>query len=144
MRMHHVGLALILTLAAAALGQEPPRPPDPPPEIDPGRSFERLDLTAGQRDAIEELRIETRRQVIPLDAGIELKQIDLKDELRKDVPDRSRVLKIAKEIHDLRWEIKEKELNLKMKIRGLLTAEQRAKMKFHGPEMRKRHKDRCD
>ncbi len=88
-------------------------------------------LTPEQRTKVEDIRTETRKAVIPIRSQIELKQIDLQGEMKSDNPNKDKIIKISKEIHELEWQIKKLHLEEKMKIHSLLTPEQREKLKMH-------------
>ena len=125
--------------AIAGFAQEPPPPPDvpPAPEMERGMDVEKefghmgemADLTAEQKEAMEAARIEAQKTIIPIKAEIELKQIDLRTEMKNDKPDRAKIMKIAKEISDLEWKIRQADIDQKLKVHSILTPEQREKMK---------------
>ncbi|MEO0129608.1 MAG: periplasmic heavy metal sensor, partial [candidate division WOR-3 bacterium] len=83
-----------------------------------------------QKAKIEEVRIETRKDIIPIKSQIELKQIDLHKEMKADNPNKDKILKLSQEIHNLEWQIKKLHIEEKLKIHSLLTPEQRAKLKI--------------
>jgi len=116
-------------LPPASAEAPPPVPGGRPPEMAMEKKFEMFDLTAEQKDKIEAARVETRKAVIPIKAEIELKQIDLQSEMRLDKPDRKKIMKLASEINALELEIKKAELDQRLKIHSILTAEQREKLK---------------
>ncbi|HEX7320675.1 MAG TPA: periplasmic heavy metal sensor [bacterium] len=131
---------VVMSLTAiAGFAQEPPPPPDmpPPPGVERGmgvekelmRMCETLDLTAEQKESMEAAQVEAQKAIIPIKAEIELKQIDFRTEMKKDNPDRAKVMKIAKEINDLEWKIKQTDIDKKLGIHSILTPEQREKMK---------------
>jgi Spy/CpxP family protein refolding chaperone len=132
-------VAILGLTAITGFAQEPPPPPDVPPApgmergMDVEKEFvhmcEAIDLTGEQKDAMEAARIEAQKTIIPIKAEIELKQIDLRTEMKKDKPDRAKVMKIAREISDLEWKIKQADIDQKLKVHSVLTPEQREKMK---------------
>jgi Spy/CpxP family protein refolding chaperone len=91
--------------------------------------FEMLDLSEEQREEIHTLRISTKKKIIPLKADIELKRIDLENEMRVDQPNRNKVMKLIKEISDLELKIKQTQVDQKLKINSILTSEQREQLK---------------
>jgi len=143
-----LSLAIIGLMTAIGFAQEPPPPPGeagmaPDVEIEKVimRECGMADLSAEQKEGMEAARLEAQKTIIPIKADIELKQIDLKTEMKKDKIDRAKIMKIAKEINDLEWKIKQADIDQKIKIHSLLTPEQREKMKMkmmmmkmHGPE----------
>ncbi len=125
-------MAVIGLTATLGFAQEPP-----PPGLERGMDVEKeivgmcemADLTAEQKEDMEAARIEAQKTIIPIKAEIELKQIDLRTEMKKDKPDRAKIMKIAKEISDLEWKIKQADIDKKLKVHAILTPEQREKMK---------------
>jgi len=102
-------------------------------------------LKPEQRAQIEEINIETRKTIIPIRAQIELKEIELQKEMESEKPDKDKIMKIAKEIHELHWQIKKAQLEQQLKINALLTPEQREQLKMHKREIiKKRIKQRLD
>ncbi len=97
------------------------------------------DLSPEQKASIEDVRIEMRKNIIPLKSQIELKQIDLHKEMKADNPNKDRILKLSQEIHDLEWQIKKLNIEERLKIHSILTPEQREKMKMHRRKMIKEH-----
>uniref|UniRef100_A0A7C6AGT3 Periplasmic heavy metal sensor n=1 Tax=candidate division WOR-3 bacterium TaxID=2052148 RepID=A0A7C6AGT3_UNCW3 len=88
------------------------------------------DLSPEQKAKIDETRIEMRKNIIPIKAQIELKQIDLHKEMEADNPNKDRILKLSQEIHDLEWQIKKLNIEERLKIHSILTPEQREKLKM--------------
>lgn len=106
-------------------------------EMHGGMKLEMLDLSAEQKEHIKAIKTETQKKIIPVKADIELKQIDLRNEMSADNPNRDRIMKITKEISDLELKIKQTKIDQKLKAHALLTAEQREQMKkmHHDKEM---------
>ncbi len=124
-------LSLILLTGLFGYAQDmcPRHKPDPkdmepfPPEL--------LDeLSSEQKTKIEDIRIETRKNIIPIKSQIELKHIDLHKEMKVDNPNKDRILKLSQEIHELEWQIKRLNIEEKLKIHAILTPEQREKLKM--------------
>jgi Spy/CpxP family protein refolding chaperone len=133
-----------LIFCALAFSQNPdrPQPPGGPPANPGGGLREKiklLDLTAEQRENMENMRIELQRKIIPIRAQIELKQLDMRSAMKADKPGEAAILKIAREIHDLEFQIKELEIRQKLAFHSLLTPEQRKKLLApgRGPEPEK-------
>jgi Spy/CpxP family protein refolding chaperone len=105
----------------------PDRPPRPRAEL--REKLQLLDLTAEQRESMETMRAELQKKIIPIRAQIELKQIDMRTAMKADKPNEVAILKIAREINDLEFQIKELELKQKLAFRALLTTEQLKKLK---------------
>lgn len=120
----------VLTLVALGWAQEPPPKPEHPPchEMMMDK-FEKLDLSAEQAEQIESIKNETKRAIIPVKAEIELKEIDLQNEMKKDNLDRAKIMKITKEINALELKIKETHIDEKLKVHSVLTPEQIEKLR---------------
>ncbi len=89
-----------------------------------------IEFTPEQKAKIEEIKMNTRKTIVPVRAQIELKQIDMEKEMKAEKPNKDKILKIAQEIHELEWQIKKAHLEEKIAIASLLTPEQREKMKM--------------
>lgn len=131
--MKNLTLCLFLILLTGLIGyaqemcpmhRQGPKDMEPyPPEI--------LDnLSPEQKAKIEDVRVETRKNIIPIKSQIELKQIDLHEEMRADNPNKDRILKLSQEIHELEWQIKKLNIEERLKIQSILTPEQREKLKM--------------
>lgn len=90
-----------------------------------------LDLSADQKAQLDVIRDNTARAIIPLRSQLELKELDMRAEMGKAQLDKGRILKIAKEIHDLQWKMEELKLEERIKVHGVLTPEQRERL--HAP-----------
>ena len=91
--------------------------------------LEMLDLSPEQREEIENSRYEVEKKVIPLRAEIQLKHLDTQKEMKADIPNRSKLMTITKEMSDLQLKIKQLMLDQKLKIHSILTPEQREQLK---------------
>ncbi|MEO0094807.1 MAG: Spy/CpxP family protein refolding chaperone [candidate division WOR-3 bacterium] len=131
--MKNLTLCLSLVLFTGLIGysqdmcpmhRQGPRDMEPcPPEL-------LDDLTPEQKAKIEDIRIETRKNTIPIKSQIELKQIDIHKEIKADNPNKDRILKLSQEIHELEWQIKKLHIEERLKIHSILTPEQREKLKM--------------
>jgi Spy/CpxP family protein refolding chaperone len=92
-----------------------------------------IGLTAEQRESMETMRTELQKKIIPIRSQIELKQIDMRTAMKADKPSEAAILKLAREIHDLEFQIKELEIKQKLAFHSLLTAEQREKLRAPMP-----------
>ncbi|MCX7995477.1 MAG: periplasmic heavy metal sensor [candidate division WOR-3 bacterium] len=90
-----------------------------------------IDLSEQQKETIENIKFDTRKNVIPIKSQIELKRIELQKEMKSENPNKDRILKLSQEIHELEWQIKKLKIEERLKIHSILTPEQRAKMKMH-------------
>ncbi len=106
-------------------------------EMHSGMMLEKLDLSEKQKEDIEALQTETQKKIIPIQADIKLKEIDLDNEMNADAPNRDKIMKLTEEISDLELKIKQTRIDQKLKVHALLTPEQREQMKkmHHGKEM---------
>ena len=104
-----------------------------------------LDLTDEQREEIHSVKTEARKKIIPLRAEIELKELELRNEMATDSPNRNTIMKLAKDINDVELQIKQTKLDEKLKLHSILTPEQRKQVKKMPRKMMKekikRHKD---
>jgi len=91
--------------------------------------LEMLDLTDEQREAIHSARLEARKKIIPLKAEIELKTLDLHNEMSMDSPNRNKIMQLAKDINGVELKIKQTRLDERLKIQSVLTPEQRKQVK---------------
>ncbi|MEO0216065.1 MAG: periplasmic heavy metal sensor [candidate division WOR-3 bacterium] len=117
-------LSLFLILMGLSYGQPPEMEENPPEDF-----LQKLNLSPEQRTKIEDIKTETRKIVIPLRSQIELSEIELQQEFKKEKPDRDKIMKIAKKIHELKWQIEEANIDERLKIHSILTPEQIEKLK---------------
>jgi len=89
---------------------------------------ERLELTAEQQTAIDELREANRAQNLELGKELARLQNELEGEMLKDDPDQKTALKLADRLGDLRKEMQASRLETRLAVREQLTPEQRDKM----------------
>ena len=85
-------------------------------------------LSAEQKTQMNTIMDETQKKIIPLKAEIEVKNIDLKNEMMQDKPNRDKIMKIVKDINDLELKIKQADIDGKLRTHALLTPEQREQM----------------
>ncbi|OPX17563.1 hypothetical protein BXT86_05805 [candidate division WOR-3 bacterium 4484_100] len=119
-------------IVTAGYGQhfQGPRPDGPPgPRMGMLERMQMLNLSDEQRDKIADIQTNFRKKVIPIKAEIQLKEIDLKNEMRADEPNRTRIMNLVKAISELELKIKQADIDRRLKIRALLTPEQRKKLK---------------
>lgn len=127
-----LGLLSIFLIVSTGVAQEciNPKSEDCPhePRFEMMRKFEMLDLTEEQREEIEDAEIGARKKIIPLKAEIELKMIDLENEMRADELNRTKIMKITEDISDLRLKIQQTKIDQRLKIHSILTPEQREQL----------------
>jgi Spy/CpxP family protein refolding chaperone len=109
--------------------------PDPPGMPD------ELALTKDQTDKIKKIRSTARKQNIPLKSDIQLKEIELKELMDADSPDKNAVAAKVKEIDALRTQIKLNRMNARIDCRNVLTKEQKEKMEQMRSQRRMMHFD---
>lgn len=95
---------------------------------DPIGMPEELNLTKEQVDKIKKLRSSSKKQNIPLKSDIELKDMELRDLMDAESPDKTAVAAKIKEIDALRTQIKINRMNARIDCRNVLTKEQKEKM----------------
>lgn len=96
--------------------------------MDQGGMPEELNLTKEQTDKIKKIRSAAKKQNIPLKSDIELKEIELRDLMDNDNPDKAAVAAKIKEIDALRTQIKINRMNARIDCHNILTKEQKEKM----------------
>jgi Spy/CpxP family protein refolding chaperone len=104
----------------------------PDPEMMP----DDLNITKEQTDKIKKIRSAAKKLNIPLHSDIQLKQMELKDLMDADSPDKNAVTAKVKEIEALRTQIKINRMNARIDCRNVFTKEQREKME----QMRSQHR----
>ncbi len=115
-------------------------------ETDEMKKLETLNLTDEQREEIHSVTTEAHKKMIPLRAEIELKEIDLRNEMATGSPSRNRIMKLAKDINDIELKIKQTRLDERLKVHSILTPEQRKQIikmprKMIQKKIMKRHVD---
>ncbi len=85
-------------------------------------------LSSEQKMQMDAIMDETQKKIIPLKAEIEIKNIDLKNEMMQDKPNRDKIMKIIADINALELKIKQTDIDGKLKAHALLTPEQREQM----------------
>ncbi len=138
-----IALALVVFMSAA-YAQEPCMGCQDKEEMGPGMMHEMrgemglgmLDLSAEQQANMKALRTETEKQIIPIKADIDLKQIDLREAMAADNPNRDRIMRLTKDINDLKLKIQQLRIDQRLKIHSMLTPEQKEQMKsmHHGEQ----------
>jgi len=88
-----------------------------------------IDLTPAQRDAISRDMSETQKKVLELRWSLDEKSEELEKLLAADKIDENAALARAAAVLDVEREIKQTHLGLLIRIKNLLTAAQRAKLK---------------
>jgi Spy/CpxP family protein refolding chaperone len=87
-----------------------------------------LDLNDAQSDKITSTRDKTKKEIIPIKSEIQLKRIDLKNELMAEQPNRNKIMKLTEEISDLQLKVKKAQIDEKLQIQSILTPEQREQL----------------
>jgi len=95
-----------------------------------------LKITKDQREKMRQIRQDTKKQNIPLEADVQLKRIELQELMRADNPSKDKIAAKVKEIDAIKTQIKINRLHSRIDVRNVLTKEQRDKMQ----EMRAMHK----
>jgi Spy/CpxP family protein refolding chaperone len=95
-----------------------------------------LDLTAEQRERIMTLRQVHMKDIRPLQERLYVKSRELKGLWLATTPDRERILPLQKEVQTLRNQLLDRLTTYHLEVRQLLTPEQQAKIRSHGPERR--------
>ena len=90
--------------------------------------MEKIGLTKEQKDTIQSMHSEHRKNMIKNNADRELAEIDLQDMLRKDKPDMNLVKGQMQKIASIMVDIEFAKIKMQMDLKGILTDEQKAKL----------------
>jgi len=112
---------IVIAVFALALGQEPGK-------------LKKIheccgipDLTEEQKAQIDALKMNLEKEMLPMKTKLEVKQAELQELLVADSPNKGAIDKKIDEIGSLRTQIQKKRIDNRLKIRALLTPEQRVK-----------------
>lgn len=96
----------------------------------PGRMdyISELNLSKEQLAQVRELQRESRKKAVEIKGKIQLKKIDLDEEMQKDKPDQKLLEKLIDELTALHAQQYKAMLESRVKVMSLLTAEQRLKL----------------
>ena len=95
---------------------------------------ERLDLTEEQEEQIEKIWIETQKETTPLRSRLNTLSAELDELLIADTPNQGAIDKKIEEMTEWRAQLHKSRIHTRLKIRELLTDEQRIKfdsMRLH-------------
>lgn len=95
---------------------------------DPMFMPDEINLSKEQIEKIKKIRSNAKKSNIPLNSDIQLKQMELKDLMDADSPDKAAVAAKVKEIDALKTQIKLNHMNARIDCRNVLTKEQKEKM----------------
>lgn len=87
-----------------------------------------LNLSKEQIEKIKKIQTAAQKLNIPLKSDMELKQMELKDLMSADPPDKNAISAKVKEMDALRTQIKLNRINSRIDCRNVLTKEQKDKM----------------
>ena len=90
--------------------------------------MEKIGFTKEQKDTIQNMHSEHRKDMIKKNADQELAEIDLQDMLRKDKPDMDLVKGQMQKIGSLKADIEFAGIKMHIDIKGILTDEQKTKL----------------
>lgn len=149
---------MVAALAATAEARKPPRgggpggaggpPPHrggPPPGPGAGEIEELADelgLKPAQRKAIRDIADDAHKQQVKIRAEIEVLEVDLRRELDADEPDEAKVVTLIDKITALEATAKKTHLLAWLKIRKVLTKEQRKKLQEIHEKRRREWRER--
>jgi Spy/CpxP family protein refolding chaperone len=88
-----------------------------------------IGLEEAQIDKIKSIHLSSEKEVIKLRADLEIAQLELKELMHSDNPDKSRVNKKIDELSQLRAKIQKIEAGTKIDVMSVLTAEQKQSFK---------------
>ena len=100
------------------------------------------EFTAEQRGQMADLRADHQKAMIPLKADLRLKQLELKEMMRKDAS-QSMINSKLDEIGAIKTQISKMRVDHRLKTRALMTDEQREYFEEHRGMMGRHFKDGC-
>ncbi len=102
----------------------------------------RAGLNDSQITKLKTLRTSFKKQMIPLRAKIKLLRVDMKDLLDNPNVDQAKVVALVQKIHTLKGQAKVLRVKTMLSLRGMLTAEQRSKLRKKCRRMRRFRRNR--
>ncbi len=120
-------VVLVLVFSGMLLAQPGMRGPmDGPPEQGLMPHLEKmLDLSDEQAAQIADLRLQMAKEMLPLRSDMVQQQNELKLLITADKPDQTKINKTIGAISDIRQQMQEKRVNQILKVRSLLTVDQK-------------------
>ena len=95
-----------------------------------GQDFiQALNPTAEQMEKIKSLRLEHAKQMAQLHANLEIAQLELRALMDEDAPKTANVKTRVAEVSRVRAQIMEKNIEMRLNMKSLLTPEQKEKLK---------------
>ncbi len=88
-----------------------------------------LGLTDEQTDRLRQVFVEAEKSRVKTRAELRVRQIELRELLRPDQPNREAVMKKVQEISDLRGQLMKERVDSLLAIKGILTPEQQKKLR---------------
>lgn len=88
-----------------------------------------LNLTKEQIKQLQDIKFSTDKKVIKMRNDLELKEVDLREELSKDTPDMNRIKRIVSAKHSIMADIELAKLEEYMRIKKIMTLEQIEKLR---------------
>jgi len=105
-------------------------PPGPPGPWFENRDFcKELGLSESDAERIASLHRENRKEEIRLKADLEVNEVELGELLKAEAPDEGRVKAKGREISDLRGRMYLNDVEMRLQVRRMLTAEQEQKVR---------------
>ena len=90
-------------------------------------------LTTEQMEKISPLRIDHQKETIDLRADLQKKRLDLRTLMMAAKPDEKKIHAVIEEMGALRTQLQKQRVSHWLKVREILTPEQRASLKARGP-----------
>lgn len=95
-----------------------------------GQDFiQALNPTAEQMEKIKALRLDHARQMAQLHANLKIAQLELRSAMDQDSPQMADVKTRVAEVNRMRAQIMEKNVEMRLNLKNLLTPEQKEKLK---------------
>jgi len=89
---------------------------------------EALDLKQDQIEKIERIFYQYRDQIVNLDGALKQKEAELRKEVRNPNSRREDILRLTDEVEKIRGQLRRVEVDMLLRIRDVLTPEQRIKL----------------
>lgn len=125
-------MMLLLAMTAAAFSQPmgPGGPGGPGQEKDlPPMLIKKLGLTEEQKEKVQSIRSGAEKEKIRVQAELQIKQIDLQEELEKKTVSEKKVDKLIDDIAQLQKKMLENKIKTMLALKKVLTPQQQEKLK---------------
>jgi Spy/CpxP family protein refolding chaperone len=133
-----VVIMFVLGLPLSAMSQPQHRRPIPHQSIQANSGFQFLDLTEEQKDQIKQIHLAHMKDVQPLKDELKINRAKVNALLKNDDPDMEKIVSLVEADGKLLTQIQVKSIEQKIKVRSLLTDEQKIIFDAHSEQMGER------